>query len=126
MRQLVAIPTAGRGGCRRDRSSRHQTLKRVLWKPGIEEKRFGLAAEEVDLLRIPEGPRILRHTSEAVEPVAGFGEVALLCVGQGQVGPVGGKLQLLGGHSLVDAGDRLIQPAGAEQESAEGVREKVP
>ena len=67
--------------------------------------------------------------AEAVEPPAGFGEVPLSRVGQGQVGPIGGvilELRLLrGGRSLVQAGDRLVDPAGPDEQPAQRVRKVV-
>ena len=65
--------------------------------------------------------------AEAVEPPAGFGKVPFSRVGQGQVGPIGGEFHLLrGGHPFVQPGDGLVDPAGAEQEPAQCVREQVP
>ena len=58
--------------------------------------------------------------------MAGFGQVSRECAGQSKVGPIGGKFDCLpGGDSFVDAGNRLVDPAGAEQEPAQCVREVV-
>ena len=50
-------------------------------------------------------------------------------VGQRQVGPIGGvilELRLLrGGRSLVQSGDRLIDPAGPDEQAAQCVRKVV-
>src|SRR6516165_2707289 len=97
-------------------SSGRPMLKRITRKLGIEEQRLGLAPQEVKLLEIPEGDRRNgTKSAELLEPTAGFGEVSLSRVGQRQVSPIGGvilELRLLrGGRSLVQSGDRLIDPA---------------
>ena len=91
-----------------------RTTKRITRKLRIEEQRSASLRRRASSWRSQKDADGSGGKRGGDQATAGFGQVTLEHVGQGQVSPVGGEFHFLrGGNSFVDAGNRLVQPAGA-------------